>query len=135
MEGLLEKIIFKIEKDELAKQCRYREKVYKRMFIYNLLYGHDFGVTEIGRLFGRNHASIINALNKYNDLISMKDKCFLTIISGYAEFFEQHDVNNLRYSIKYDLRNATSSRDLTIMRKRLENDLYIDIKKNGNGGK
>ena len=74
MEGLLEKIVFKMEKDGLLKKCRHRDKVYKRMFIYTLLRGHD-------------------------------------------------------------LRNATTSRDLTMMRKRLENDLYIDIKKNGNGGK
>ena len=135
MESLIEKITYKINKDNLIKKCRKREVVFKRMFIYNVMYNHDYKVTHIGRMFNRNHASIINALQTYNNLKSNKDPELIAVLSEYMDYFEQHDISKIEYSIKKDLINATTFRDLTIMRKRMKNDLYIDLKKNGNGGK
>jgi len=129
MESLMQKIEYKVAKDDLLRQCRKREKVFKRMFIYNLMSNHDIQVTHIGRLFKRNHASIINGLKTYENLKSTKDEQLIAILSDYMKFFEQYDIKKIQYSIRKDLINATTFRDIGIMRKRLESDLYNDLKK------
>ena len=131
----MEKILYKVNKDSLIKKCRKREKVFKRMFIYELMRNHDFLVTQIARLFKRNHASIINAFKTYRNLKTTNDPELIAVLSEYMKFFEQHDISKIEYSVRKDITNATTFRDLTIMRKRMKNDLYIDLKKNGNGGK
>jgi hypothetical protein len=131
----MEKIEYIVAKDGLKKQCRKREKVFKRMFIYNLMRDHDIQVTKIGRYFGRNHASVINGLKTYNDLMSTNNGQFLTILSNYMKTFDQFDVKKMKFSLRNDLNNATTHRDLTIMRKRMENNLYMDLIENDNGGK
>lgn len=125
----MQKIEYKVAKDDLLRQCRKREKVFKRMFIYNLMSNHDVQVTQIGRLFNRNHASIINGLKTYQNLKSTKDEQLIAILSDYMKFFEQYDIKKIQYSIRKDLRNATTFRDIGIMRKRLESNLYNDLKK------
>ena len=135
MESLMQKIEYKVAKDDLLRQCRKREKVFKRMFIYNLMSIHDIQVTHIGRFFNRNHASIINGLKTYNNLKSSKDAELISVLSNYMEFFEQYDIKKIEYSIRKDVENATTFRDIGIMRKRLENNLYYDLKRKRNGGK
>ena len=45
------------------------------------------------------------------------------------------DIKKIEYSIRKDVENATTFRDIGIMRKRLENNLYYDLKRKRNGGK
>ena len=129
MESLMEKIQHKVHEDDLLRKCRKREKVFKRMFIYNMMFNHDIQVTQIGRFFNRNHASIINALKVYENLKSTKDQELIAVLFEYMKYFEQYDIKKMQYSIRKDLRNATTFRDIGIMRKRLDSNLYNDLKK------
>jgi hypothetical protein len=129
MQSLMEKIEHKVQEDDLLRKCRKREKVFKRMFIYNMMFNHDIQVTQIGRFFNRNHASIINALKVYENLKSTKDQELIAVLFEYMKYFEQYDIKKMQYSIRKDLRNATTFRDIGIMRKRLESNLYNDLKK------
>lgn len=134
-EVLLSKIQFKIAQDDLLKKCRRRDKVAKRMFIYNLMYNHDVQVTHIGRFFNRNHASIIHGIKTYSGLIQSKDKYLISVLKEYMDFFNQYDIKRITYSIRKDLQNATTMRDIGIMRKRLENNMYHDLNEKRNGRK
>ncbi len=131
----MEKIQYKIEKDNLKKRCRKPEMVLKRMFIYNLMREHDFTLVKIAKTFERNHATIINGLKTYKNLKSIKDFQFVSVLSGYRDFFQQFDIQKIEYSIARDVRNATTFRDIGLMRKRLENNMYHDLKGKRNGGK
>ena len=88
----MEKIEHKVQEDDLLRKCRKREKVFKRMFIYNMMFNHDIQVTQIGRFFNRNHASIINALKVYENLKSTKDQELIAVLFEYMKYFEQYDI-------------------------------------------
>lgn len=83
---LLEKVKEVINRDELDSSCRAQQMVYQRAFIYHLMQKHGYSLTSTGKLFNRNHATIINGLNLYNSI--KNDSVFLDYISSYIVEFE-----------------------------------------------
>ena len=67
---------------------RKREKVYRRAIVSRILLDENFSLSEIGRLFNKDHATIIHAKRMYSELMQYKD-------------FKRLD-KEVRNEIKYD---------------------------------
>jgi hypothetical protein len=50
-------------------------------------------------------------------------------LAEYYAFFEPYELKNIEFRISDDVRSANSLRELLRIKKRLERELYIDIKK------
>jgi len=64
-----------IKRDDLKSHNRKRNVVYKRFYLmYKYCYSEKYITLEqVGRAFGRNHASVLNALTKWDIYKNYKD--------------------------------------------------------------
>jgi hypothetical protein len=83
---MVEKIKELIIQDDLHLPDRYRDKVYKRAYLYSILREEGWHLAKIGRLFKRNHATIINAL-KVHDSFYGNDKVYMRHVKHYELIF------------------------------------------------
>lgn len=75
-----------IQIDSLDRKDRYRDMVYKRSYLYAILRDEGWHLSKIGRLFNRNHATIINAL-KVHDAFYGRDKIYMRNVKHYDQIF------------------------------------------------
>lgn len=60
--------IWEIDYDKLIKQSRFRELILAKFFAISMIRKYTtLQLTQIGRMFGRNHATIIAAVKRYNE--------------------------------------------------------------------
>jgi len=75
-EEFFNKVLDVINEYELIKKDRKAAKVYQRAYLYNYLYSKGMTLQEIGKLFNRNHATIMNGLKVYKLMIETNNKGF-----------------------------------------------------------
>lgn len=64
-----------LKEKEVLSKSRKPELVEARMIIsYVLSTRYNFGCTRISRIFGKNHATVINNLKKFKSLLEIGDK-------------------------------------------------------------
>lgn len=129
MNELIDKVTYKIRKDKLKHKNRKRDVINKRMFLYHLLKEHEYSYTDIGKLFNKNHATIIHGCRQYRDLKKSNDERLKEDLFGYYIFFDCFKLENISFSVSDDLNDAHTLKDLFRIKKRLERELYHDIKK------
>jgi len=78
-----------IEKFDLKRKCRLRHYVYKRSYLYNALREQGFGYAEIGKLFDKDHATVIHGVKTHKDLMSTNDQLYLECVEDLVLMFEQ----------------------------------------------
>ena len=76
---MVEKIEQLIEQYDLASKSRERDKVYFRSYIYWLLREDGWIMSDIGNLFNRDHATVINGL-KVHEAYYKKDKVYMRFV-------------------------------------------------------
>jgi hypothetical protein len=62
-----------IEEYDLKSSCRKRELVYARNVIYKYLRNQGMSLIRIGKMFNRDHATVLFALNQYDKLSKYED--------------------------------------------------------------
>ena len=73
----LEEIQAIIDKYELKQKSRYMHLIYRRYYLYKVLKRDGMTLSQIGRLFGKTHASIINGINKHDIYMKYKDSSYM----------------------------------------------------------
>jgi hypothetical protein len=73
----LEEIQAIIDKYELKQKSRYMHLIYRRYYLYKVLKRDGMTLSQIGRLFGKTHASIINGINKHDTYMKYKDSSYM----------------------------------------------------------
>jgi chromosomal replication initiation ATPase DnaA len=76
MENKIERVMQVIEKDGLITKSRYRTFLDRRSYLYAMLNKNGMSLVEIGRLFNKNHATIINGIKKLTH--DSKTNCIYT---------------------------------------------------------
>jgi hypothetical protein len=103
--------------DDLHLADRYRDKVYKRAYLYSILREEGWHLSKIGRLFNRTHASIINAL-KVHDSFYQKDKIYMRHIKHYDLIFKPI-VELQKDSIFDDVMNCNNTTQLRMIKEKI----------------
>jgi hypothetical protein len=75
-----------IQRDSLDSKDRHRDLIYKRSYLYAILRDEGWNLSQIGRLFNRNHATVINGL-KIHDQFFGKDKIYDRYVKHYDLIF------------------------------------------------
>jgi hypothetical protein len=106
-EKLIERIKEAIERDNLASENRQQQFHYRRIFLYSLLRKHGVNLSNSGRIFNRNHSTIINGLKIYDQI--RKDPVFLAYIESYhREFSEFYHVNTKTWNLEEEVLSCNS---------------------------
>lgn len=87
MENRIDKVKEVIEKDRLITKSRYRTFLDRRSYLYAMLNKNGMSLVEIGRLFNKNHATIINGIKKHHAYTRYKDELYLHNVKEYREIF------------------------------------------------
>ena len=119
---MIDKIKEIIQEYDLASKSRNRYKVYHRAFFYSLLREEGWHLSKIGRLFNRNHATIINAL-KIHDSYYGKDKIYMRYIKQFEEIFRP-SVEVPKDTIFQDIMNCHNTTALSIIKQRIKDGYY-----------
>lgn len=87
MENKIDKVKEVIEKDGLITKSRYRTFLDRRSYLYAMLNKNGMSLVEIGKLFRKTHATIINGIKKHHAYTRYKDELYLHNVKEYREIF------------------------------------------------
>lgn len=87
MENRIDKVKEVIEKDRLITKSRYRTFLDRRSYLYAMLNKNGMSLVEIGKLFRKTHATIINGIKKHHAYTRYKDELYLHNVKEYREIF------------------------------------------------
>ena len=94
MENRIDKVKEVIEKDGLITKSRYRTFLDRRSYLYAMLNKNGMSLVEIGKLFRKTHATIINGIKKHHAYTRFKDELYLHNVKEYREiFYEPKKIN------------------------------------------
>lgn len=122
---VIDKIKQIIEEYDLASKSRDRDKVYHRAYFYSLLREEGWHLSKIGRLFKRNHATVINAL-KIHDGYYGKDKIYMTYIKQFDAIFKPI-VEVAKDSIFDDVMNCHNTTQLRLIKEKIMAGKYEKV--------
>lgn len=120
----MEEIIQYIEENNLKRKDRYRHIVYKRYYLSHLLRNNGLTFKEIGKIFNKDHATIMYGIKLHHDFMSIND-------SIYIELTEQErlkfDTLNYNYNLLDDIMGCYSMPVLKKIKFRIKNNLYKEL--------
>ena len=99
---------------------RKHEDVFPRFYLINHIQKEfKISYTAIGKMFGKDHATIINALNKHRNFMETKDKEYKHLTTKMRRLLAE-DLNIL----EKDIVNCTSLTELEIIQNKVRSDYY-----------
>jgi len=127
----MEKLIILIKEiitlENLKKKDRTLRVFHRRIYLISVLRSHDMKLKDIGRMFSLDHSTIIHCIKRYKELKGLKDqllhedtKDLVNLINGN---FAQPE-----HSIIFDVSNAVTRHDWNLVRSRVENGSYIELR-------
>lgn len=121
----IEKVKELIQRDNLNSKDRHRDLIYKRSYLYSILREEGWHLSKIGRLFNRNHATVINALNLHDNYFG-KDKIYDRMIKEYLTIFgkEITDIDYDKPTIYQDIMDCHNTTALGIIKQRIKDGYY-----------
>lgn len=120
----MEEIIQYIEENKLNSKDRYRHIVYKRFYLSNLLRNNGLTLQEIGKIFKKDHATIMYGIKIHKDFMSINDSIYIQHTEKERLLFENLDHN---YSLVDDIMGCYSIPVLKKIKFRLRNNLYKEL--------
>lgn len=87
MENKIDKIMHLIEKDGLITKSRYRCFIDKRSYLYAMLSKEGMSLVQIGAIFNKTHATVINGIKQYYAYQKFKDDLYEHNVQEYREIF------------------------------------------------
>ncbi len=121
----IEKVKELIQRDNLDSKDRHRDLIYKRSYLYSILRDEGWHLSKIGRLFNRNHATVINALNLHDNYFG-KDKIYDRMIKEYLTIFGKQitDIDYDKPTIYQDIMDCHNTTALGIIKQRIKDGYY-----------
>ena len=122
---MVEKIEQLIEQYDLASKSRERDKVYFRSYIYWLLREDGWIMSDIGNLFNRDHATVINGL-KVHEAYYKKDKVYMRFVRKLDEIFNPSidEIMMAKDTIFHDIMNCHNTTELRLIKEKIVSGWY-----------
>ena len=126
---MVEKIEQLIEQYDLASKSRERDKVYFRSYIYWLLREDGWIMSDIGNLFNRDHATVINGL-KVHEAYYKKDKVYMRFVRKLDEIFNPtiDEIMIAKDTIFHDIMNCHNTTELRLIKEKIVSGWYDSVK-------
>jgi hypothetical protein len=117
-----------IQRDNLDSKDRYRDMIYKRSYLYAILRDEGWHLSKIGRLFKRNHATVINAL-KIHDQFFGNDKLYDRTIRQYVNELGKFSIqiDEDKPTIFQDIINCHNTTALAIIKQKIKDGYYDKV--------
>lgn len=127
MEKLLILIKEIITLENLGKKNRTRKIVHRRFYLMSVLRSHDITLKKIGSMFNLDHATVIHGLKRYEELKGFKDELLAEDTKDLVNLINGN-FSKPEHSIIFDISNAVTRHDWNLVRSRVENGSYIELR-------
>jgi chromosomal replication initiator protein len=112
---------FNVTKEDLMTNSRKNEYVIPRTFIFKIMrdmYGKNISLKTLGAVFNRDHATVLNAIRKNEELLETNTKYRLK----YAEFMTiLSEKDSTVYKLKEEIQKALKMDTINEISKHLSN--------------
>ena len=122
---IVEKVQELIQRDGLSRKTRKREIVYKRAYLMHVLRCQELTFKAIGRMFNRDHASVIYQCNMVDHYLNKtRDDIYINIVQEYLQVFEGTKYLPEHWDLEYDVMNCNSTYELKLIKERILEKKY-----------
>ena len=118
---MIDKIKQLIKEHKLDTNSRARSKTYQRAYLYSLLKEEGLNLSQIGRMFNRDHASIINGL-KIHKMFCKKDVIYKEAIRVIVVKLES--VKQVKPCIYQDVYGCNGLKVMRLIKERIASNYY-----------
>ena len=120
-----EKIKELIKRDRLSAKDRTHELVYRRAFLMHELRSTGMTLKEIGKMFKRDHATVLHSLRTHEWMTSTNDKLYLDCISEYQFLLDRVDRESAR-DLVTDILKCQSYATFKVIKSRIKRGVYAE---------
>lgn len=126
---MLDKINKLIQEYDLASKSHKRDKVYLRSYLYSILREDGWIMSDIGNLFNRDHATVINGL-KVHEAYYKKDKVYMRFVRKLDEIFNPtiDEIMMAKDTIFHDIMNCHNTTELRLIKEKIVSGWYDSVK-------
>ena len=125
---MIDKINKLIQEYDLASKSHKRDKVYLRSYLYSILREDGWIMSDIGKLFNRDHATVINGLKIY-EAYYKKDKVYMRFVRKLEEIFNPtiDDIMVGKDTIFHDIMNCHNTTELRLIKEKIVSGWYDKV--------
>jgi len=121
-----------IDKYNMKENTRRRDVLFKRYYMFHELRNLGYSLSQIGEVFGKNHATILNGLRAHNDLVHFKNVDYIAETQILSEALEGSFIPKLfrprnNYNIFEDILKAQSMVEFKRIKRRIKMGIYEEI--------
>ena len=114
---MTEKIERYIIDNQLNNCGRYRELVYKKMYLSSLLRKNGYTFSRIGKLFNKEHSTVLYWMKSHENFIETKDKLYKDYIKAEVNLFEPSV--EIRRDLIKDVLECNNTTQLSMIKNRI----------------
>jgi len=114
-----------IKRDRLSSPKRDHELVYRRAFLMHELRSTGMTLKEIGKMFKRDHATVLHSLRTHEWMTSTNDKLYLDCISEYQFLLDRVDRESAR-DLVTDILKCQSYATFKVIKSRIKRGVYAE---------
>jgi hypothetical protein len=117
----IQNVLEVVERYDLKKVSRKQEIIYPRYYIYSLLRDAKYSLSAIGRIFGKDHATVLHGIKMHKRYSKNKDKVYeMLIVQVKAEIY----ITPQEYNLKEEVLKCTTLKKLEIIKNQILNNYY-----------
>jgi hypothetical protein len=117
----IQNVLEVVERHDLKKVSRKQEIIYPRYYIYSLLRDAKYSLSAIGRIFGKDHATVLHGIKMHKQYTRNKDKVYEMLIDQVkAEIY----ITPQEYNLKEEVLKCTTLKKLEIIKNQILNNYY-----------
>jgi chromosomal replication initiation ATPase DnaA len=117
----IQNVIEVVERHNLKKVSRKQEIIYPRYYIYSLLRDAKYSLSAIGRIFGKDHATVLHGIRMHKLFTRQNDKVYEMLIEQVkSEIY----ITPKEYNLKEEVLKCTSIKKLEIIKKQILENYY-----------
>lgn len=117
----IQNVIEVVERHDLKKVSRKQEIIYPRYYIYSLLRDAKYSLSAIGRIFNKDHATVLHGIKMHKLFTRQKDKVYEMLIEQVkSEIY----ITPKEYNLKEEVLKCTSIKKLEIIKKQILENYY-----------
>lgn len=117
----IQNVIEVVDRHDLKKVSRKQEIIYPRYYIYSLLRDAKYSLSAIGRIFGKDHATVLHGIRMHKLFTRQNDKVYEMLIEQVkSEIY----ITPKEYNLKEEVLKCTSMKKLEIIKKQILENYY-----------
>ena len=117
----IQNVIEVVEKYDLKKRSRKQDVIYPRYYIFSLLRDAKYSLSAIGRIFDKDHATVLHGIRMHQLYTKNADKVYEMLIDQVrSEIY----ITPKEYNLKEEVLKCTSLKKLEIIKKQILENYY-----------